>query len=320
MVRWNTSQILLVCSVLFLAYVTNPSESSFWTYIREKVGVESVGEKRNIRNIAQPLKWVDGILKSVFGLHRLPVRSRLKGIDLLIVTLLFYGNEPAFIGVFGIWIPLPRIISFLRNLRFHAWMLKATLFERVQAANLLWNPYELIVMLSTVFYLCWYLSPAFMRKHFTLSWHNIRQGRLWCIILCHLSQNSIFQLFRTLNSYYVLIPLLVRLIGLFHFYSLCLFGMLTASATTLTIHYKQAAIFSSSTPQGLTYTLFSAVCILFPQKFRLGILGFPISPFESFLLHIVMDFLEGMFNWTSNDFAAQLGGAVGAWLYTTVVL
>ncbi|GJD05716.1 hypothetical protein Gasu2_01710 [Galdieria sulphuraria] len=193
MVRWNTSQILLVCSVLFLAYVTNPSESSFWTYIREKVGVESVGEKRNIRNIAQPLKWVDGILKSVFGLHRLPVRSRLK--------------------VFGIWIPLPRIISFLRNLRFHAWMLKATLFERVQAANLLWNPYELIVMLSTVFYLCWYLSPAFMRKHFTLSWHNIRQGRLWCIILCHLSQNSIFQLFRTLNSYYVLIPLLVRLIG-----------------------------------------------------------------------------------------------------------
>lgn len=96
--------------------------------------------------------------------------------------------------------------------------------------------------------------------------------------------------------------------------------MLTASAVTLTVHYKQAPTFSSSNPQGLTYTLFSAACILFPQKFHLGILGFPVSPFESLLLQLVVDFLEGILNWTFNDYAAQLGGAIGAWLYTTVVL
>jgi len=292
----------------------------------------------SIGNMVEPFKWLDNILKSVFGLHRLPVRSKLSGIDLLFFKILFYRSEPAFVGVFGVWIPLPRIISFLRNLRFHAWMLKTTLLDQIQALNLFWKPYELIVLLFTLFHLCWYLSPAFMsqvgrlcirsildqsfafHKHFTLSWYNIRQGRIWCILLSHLSQHSIFQLFRTLNCYYVLVPLLVRLIGLFHFYALCLFGMLTASATTLTIHYKQAATFGSPSPQGLTYTLFSAACILFPQKFRLGILGFPISPFEGFLLQIVMDVLEGMLNWTTNDFAANLGGAIGAWLYTNIVL
>lgn len=97
-------------------------------------------------------------------MHRLPVRSRLKGIDLLVVTLLFYGNEPAFIGVFGTWIPLPRILSVLRNLRFHAWMLRTALFGKAQSFNLLRSPYELIVMLFTLSYLCWYLSPVFMRK------------------------------------------------------------------------------------------------------------------------------------------------------------
>eukprot|EP00871_Galdieria_phlegrea_P000024 jgi/Galph1/1021/GphlegSOOS_G5908.1 len=320
MVRWTRKQLAIIVVLFFVAYLTNPSENSFWIFIRQKAASENLAEKGSSGKFAHPLKTLDTSLKGLLGLRQVPSRSRVLGIDLLVLTIVFYGSEPAFIGLFGIWFPLPKIISFIRNLRYHIFNLRAAVIHRLQAVNLLNNPYELLVTIMTLIYLCWNISPAFMRKHFVLSWYNIRQRRPWCIILAHFSYNSVFQLFRTLNSLYILIPLLFPLTGVFHFYFLCLFGILTSSLFSLASHYKSAQFYSSYSPNGIVYTLFTAGCLLFPQKLRLGILGIPVSPFEGLLFQILLDYLEGYFMGIQTDYAAKLGAALGGWLCTEVVL
>lgn len=328
----------LVLLALWALVATNPTPASFRAYIREHVNGGAVSQCDGLVCLEsrRAFGFVNGALKRVFAGRRRGGGAgalAFESVDCAVLTVVrsmgVRGGSWAFVGVLGMWLPMPEVgfggrgvLPAVRSLlRGHA----VGGFDGIREAVLPDRPWEWLIALFALVGVVWLVFPDRAKCHLTLTWQNVRdKGFWWCMVFTHLSHGgSLLRLCRTIVSVNYLAPLLVErgILTLSGLYGVVLTGSATSTALGMLVLARRYVFASRTVPRaaleingggGCVYALLVAAC-LSPA----GCTPFPggVRPFELLMLNVAFDsfFLAGQKRIA--DYTAHTGAALGSWLF-----
>lgn len=339
-------RLLWLVGVLWFLISSNPSPSSFRRYAR-RINQDSRRARVSCDDsslcvyVARALEPANSQVKAFLArpFTSTDQSTLFFGLDCFLFSILYTQTVPprVFLGIANTWfpIPLPPPIPIQETLRnaIHS-VSKASLFptgaptledfESFREKLLPERPWEVLTVLFALTGAYTFLFAHDARRHFALSWHNLKHARRWwCLILFHFSHgNSILRLSRTIAAFNYLAPLLLkrRILTLSGLYGVVLTGGAVSGMLCLLVLVRRNVNPSSQgVPRpavdiygggGCVYALLVAACL--SSAGSVPLMG-GIRPFQLLMLNVAFDaiFLAG----DSADYTAHVGAALGSWIF-----
>ncbi|KAL3907833.1 MAG: hypothetical protein SGPRY_010033 [Prymnesium sp.] len=195
-------------------------------------------------------------------------------------------REQTFLGLCGLWIPLPSPHALCANLEMLASELTCGHERRGR-------PHEGFVLLCAASLLLWHLFPSVMRRHSVCSRRALSSGRVWTVLLSNLSHPGQLSLLHHLLLILQLGPVLLHAVGCHRLFSLLLSGCLAASSASILWNGWLARRPASAHEDpigasGVGLALASANAALFPHSI-VSMYGIELSPAGVLVLSTLLD-------------------------------
>ncbi|GAA5824716.1 hypothetical protein JCM3770_003079 [Rhodotorula araucariae] len=158
----------------------------------------------------------------------------------------------------------------------------------------------------------------FLQRNFTVSWHNISQGRVWTLITSAFSHEGTGHILVNMLSLFFMAPAAMAVLGNSGFLGLYLFAGVTASTFSLLVNHfiTRNPFYAAHGASGATYGAISFFACAFPrEKFLL----FFVLPVPAWLC------VSGIFAWDvyngfwrrggMTDSAGHVGGVLAGVLF-----
>ncbi|GAA5844036.1 hypothetical protein JCM3766R1_004054 [Sporobolomyces carnicolor] len=141
----------------------------------------------------------------------------------------------------------------------------------------------------------------FLQRNFTVSWQNITQGRVWCLLTSAFSHEGTSHLAFNMITLFFMAPPVLSMLGNVGFLSLYLFSGLSASTFSLLFnHYvTQNPYYAAHGASGATYGTIAFFAAAMP---RATFLLFFVVPVPAWLC------VSGLFAWDFYNATSRRGG------------
>ncbi|GAA5893915.1 rhomboid family intramembrane serine protease [Sporobolomyces salmoneus] len=141
----------------------------------------------------------------------------------------------------------------------------------------------------------------FLQRNFTVSWQNITQGRVWCLLTSAFSHEGTSHLVMNMVTLFFMAPPVLAMLGNVGFLSLYLFSGLSASTFSLLFnHYvTQNPQYAAHGASGATYGTIAFFAAAMP---RATFLLFFVVPVRAWLC------VSGLFAWDFYNATSRRGG------------